>query len=228
MTYKQLQDDVIERCNGDSSQASSALRTRIKRFLNAWYRRILAMPAMSKVRDIPTTITTAAGTAEYTLAATTIRSIYDAMNQYELVERSLGWLRERDAGQTASGNPIAYVIKERTRATIDIILWPTPPAIATLKVDAEGVVTELAADGDFPILPEDYHYMLADGALYNEYLRMGDVNRATLARKDIDIATRDLRVFLNSSTGLRLVPGRAARLGSGRSRLGPYFPSDSW
>jgi hypothetical protein len=226
VTYLQLQDDVLERINQDSSLVSSAPRTRVKRFINEWYRRVLGMPWAGRIRDSATTITTAAGTSEYTVTAASIRDVYDATNDWKLEERSLGWLRERDPGSDATGNPVVFVIKGRTATTLTVVLWPTPTAIATIKVDAEGATTELSANGDIPIIPVDFHHILADGALYHEYMRMGDVQRAQLAKNDIDRGMRELRVFLYSTDTQRLVPGRSSRATRGRSRLGSTFPED--
>lgn len=225
MNYVQLQNDVLERLNHDPTSAN-APRPRIKRFLNEWYRRLLSTPGMSRVRSAATTITTAASTADYTLSVSAIREVYDATNQWRLDERTLGWLRERDPGSAASGTPIVYVVKARTATTITVTLWPTPTAIATINVDGESTATEMIADSDTPILPTDFHYLLVLGALHNEYLRMGDLDRSAMTSAELKAGQRDLRVFLYSAGQTRLVPGRAARVSRGRSRLGSFFPSD--
>lgn len=226
MTYKQIQDDVLDRLNQDNSTTTSGPRTRIKRFINEWYHRLLALPGMSRVRQSATTISAIASTASYTVTAASIRNIYDATNDWNLEERSIGWLRERDPGSDATGNPIVFVITSRTATTLGVTLWPTPTSNGTLNVDAEIAVTDLSGDGDIPIIPIDYHYLLGEGALLNEYMRLGDIDRGHASKQFLDEGKRSLRVFLFSTGTSRLNPGRRARAAHGRSRLGSNFPSD--
>lgn len=227
MTFKTLQDDCLERANFDNTQTTSVPRTRFKRFINTWHRRILSMPTMRKYREAPTTISVVAGTSDYVIATKTIREIYDATNQWRLEPRTLEWLRQRDPGQTATGTPVCWIEKSRTSNSVTVTLWPPPLTNNTLNLDADAPTVDLVNDSDLPLFDEDFHYLLAEGALYQEYMRMGDIGRSQVARQEIQQGITELRKFnLRGGAISSLKPARTTRAARLRSRLGPNYPAD--
>lgn len=82
----------------------SADSTRIKQFINLWYREILAMPGMDRFRDTTLTFATVASQKQYGLpqAISRLRDMYDVTNQRRVWPKTLDWLRNVDPGLTAT------------------------------------------------------------------------------------------------------------------------------
>jgi len=112
MTFKEIQDDALERCNYDNALTSSTPRTRIKRFINEWHRRTLSNPGLRSLRDSTFTFATVASTAQYGLTQTLarVRGIHDRTNDTSLRQVDLAWIRQRDPGLDASGNPLYWAM----------------------------------------------------------------------------------------------------------------------
>lgn len=102
MTFKDLQTAVYRRVKLADSP-SSADATRIKQFINTWYREILAMPGMDRFRDTTLTFTTVPTQKKYGLpqALSRVRDIYDITNQRRVMPRTVDYLRNVDPGLTA-------------------------------------------------------------------------------------------------------------------------------
>lgn len=173
MTYKNIQDDALERLNLPLD-ASSVSRDRIKRYINEGYRWLLADVGMSRVLDGTTTITTAAGTAEYSVTAAAVRAIRDTTTDTLLEEVTLAQLRRRDPGDDDEGDPIHYAVRKTSATTLLVRLWPTPVDERELDVDITASVTDLSADGDIPVFKSEYHDALSVYARMCEYEKMDD------------------------------------------------------
>jgi hypothetical protein len=220
-TFLNLQDDTLERLNLPSD-ASSTARTRVKRYLNEGYRAALGGVGLSRARYATTTITTVAGTAEYSVTATKVRSIRDEANELLLTEATLHDLRAMDPGETSSGTSTYYAVYHyNSTTTLKVRLWPIPSEVLTLDVEILAPVTELSADGDLPLLPADYHYLLSVYARMCEYEKMDDT-RAQQAAQQWRDGLKDLRFFLRKSDTRATIQGGRPRGYS--SSLGPDFP----
>lgn len=114
MTYLELQNQVLEAC-GHTTAASSVQRTRIKRELNLWHRRILTTPGYNVLlRDSEASFDSVASQTTYGLGLPVGRLLGVSCDAYEtvLAERSREWLRREDPGLTASSTPAsAYIPK---------------------------------------------------------------------------------------------------------------------
>lgn len=103
-------------------------------------------------------------------------------------------------------------------------LWPTPSAAVTYYVDHTRIIPDLVNDNDQPLLPEDFHWLLVEGALAKE-LQKKDDDRAKDAKDDYDKGVKALRYFVNCPPDYLPVMGRG---GMGRiSRLGGQYPADT-
>lgn len=113
MTYKEIVDDALEACSYDATAATSAARSRIKRFVNFWHRRFLTRPTLLRfLRDVQAfPLTSVAGQAVYGLpiALGRLVGVHEDTNDVQLVQRDLKWLRTEDPGLTAAGTPLVYV-----------------------------------------------------------------------------------------------------------------------
>jgi hypothetical protein len=215
MTFKNLQDDVLDRLNLTSTDA----RTRIKRHLNERYRRLASTLGMTSVRDSTTTQTTATGTAEYAITAQKIKHIYDATNATYLPETSLADLRQRDPGLDSSGLPQVWAPRKQTATAITIRLWPIPDTAYTLNLDISSALTELSGDSDVPtLIPDDWQWLIGLGARLEEYEKRDDARYMALSR-EYEQGVKDLRYFLRKSNS-RTNTGDPAQPSS---RLGPWY-----
>jgi hypothetical protein len=104
-----------------------------------------------------------------------------------------------------------------------IQLWPTPGSVITYHVDYVRVIPELIIASDEPLLPEDFHWMLVEGALLKEWTKKDDTRRQD-AKAEFEEGLKGLRSWVNSNqdtvASLRRVPLRF-------SQLGPSYPAGS-
>lgn len=75
-----------------------------------------------------------------------------------------------------------------------IALAPTPSAVQTLYVDGTPRTFDLSVDQDEPFIPEDYHDLLVDGAVYDYWLNHGRLKDAQWLRDEIDRVTKALNL----------------------------------
>lgn len=220
-TFLELQDDTLERLNLPTDVSSSA-RTRIKRYINEGYRILMADVGMSRARHSTTTITTVAGTAEYTVTASKIRFMRDTANDMRMDEVALAEIRAMDPGNDSTGNPTCYaVVKYLTPTTMTVRLWPIPSAELTIDVDIVAPVTALSADGDLPVFAAEFHHALSTYARASEYEKMDDTRYRDTMREYVNIV-RQLRHYLRKSDTRAVMQGGSAR--GYHSSLGPTFP----
>jgi hypothetical protein len=226
MTYLELQNRALEALNL-STAASTDPRTRIKKAINDWQRRILTKPQFARLlRDRQLTLTSTAAISTYTLASSVkrINGITDTTNEIPVVRRDLGWLRRQDPGLEIDGIPVAYVfLGSSSSSLLQIQFWPTPQDAYAYLVDYTAQIADMTADTEEPLLPEDFHHVLALGAQADEWRRMDDDRYVTL-RQDINLELQNMNAFLwdlaDSTDERRIGP---------RSRLGAWFPADgSW
>jgi hypothetical protein len=225
MTFLQLQDRALKALNASTATTSEA-RTRVKEAINSWQRRILTKPQFARLlRDRQLTLTSVASTTTYTFASSVkrINGITDTTNDIPLTRRDLGWLRRQDPGLDISGQPVAYVfLGASSSGLLQVQLWPTPSTAYTYTVDYTAQITDMTADAEEPLLPEDFQHVLALGAQADEWRRADD-DRYVQLRQDIDIELRNLNAWLwdlaDSTNERRDLIG-------GRSRLGAWFPVD--
>ncbi len=105
-----------------------------------------------------------------------------------------------------------------------IQLWPTPGSAITYHVDYVRIIPELINPTDEPLLPDDFHYLLVDGALVKEFTKKDDLSRRQAAQNDFEEGIAALRHWLlanpDTVASLRRVPLRW-------SSLGPSYPAGS-
>jgi hypothetical protein len=220
MTFLQIVNDALERLNLPTA-ASSDARTRVMRYVNEGYRLLLADNGMSRARDTTASITQVVGTAEYTVTASKIRAIRDVTNNVRLTEVTLSALRSLDPGDTSTGNPTHYAVRQTSATTVKVRLWPIPTSTDALSCDIVSAVTDLSADGDIPVFASEFHPVLSVYARMCEYEKMDDTRRADARREYIDLV-RQLRFYLRKSDTLSIAQGTRPR--GYASQLGPDFP----
>lgn len=101
-----------------------------------------------------------------------------------------------------------------------VALWPTPSSALTYTIDCDRIVPEMTAPNDQPLLPEDFHYILALGVRMKEYEKQDDTRYAVAAR-EFAKGVSDLKWRLVGN------PVISNKLAEPPSRLGAWYPAGS-
>lgn len=106
------------------------------------------------------------------------------------------------------------------------LLYPTPSTELTYLMDVTRSIHDMVNPLDEPLLPADFHSMLAVGARLDEYEFSDDMGRRRLAEIEWDRWYKKLTTWLVAHPSVRLdlnaEPGRGER-----SSLGAWFPAGS-
>lgn len=106
-----------------------------------------------------------------------------------------------------------------------VYLWPTPTAAATYYVDYRREVVDLANAADEPPFPTDFHPLLVAYAVAREYETKGDPMRSAQAFKRYRTLLSHLKYATQTLSDEIPVMGRNR---AGHSRLGGFYPADTW
>lgn len=164
-----------------------------------------------------------------TLSGTTRVQIGTATNHQRLLDFAIsavgvGLISLYDAA--TGGNEVSRIALGRTNAQFfRIALWPTPAAADTLRLEYISWVRDFSTDYDEPQLPYDYHYLVAIAAKIDE-ARKKDDERWRQWETEYDEGIEQLLTFVNDSPDLIVIPGEFEE--TGRSNLGPAYPSGLW
>lgn len=127
---------------------------------------------------------------------------------------------------SGSGTELARIAIGQYRGNyLGFALWPTPAGAVSYVVDARRELNLLIESKDEPPLPRDFHPMLVKYATYREWERKDD-NRAAIARQQYEMWLSRLKYRLAASGDS--LPVARARGAVGISRLGGYYPADTW
>lgn len=105
-------------------------------------------------------------------------------------------------------------------------LYPTPTAAVTYYVDGELKIVALVDNQDEPMVPEEFHDVLAAYARMCEYEYKGDASRIVIAHREYQTGLSRIKFSVNSHPADSLVMGRPT---SRRfSRYGAWAPATHW
>lgn len=125
------------------------------------------------------------------------------------------------------GTELARIVPGSTRPRYyAFYLWPTPSAAVTYYVDYRREVEDLSAANDEPLLPTDFHPALVAYAVMRERQQKDETERYVLAKKQYDGWVSRLKYHTQTLSAEIPVQGRGALVG--HSRLGSWFPADTW
>ena len=128
---------------------------------------------------------------------------------------------------SSSGNTLAEIpIGATSPRYFRVQLFPTPASAITYYVDGQLHIPSLAQTNDVPMLPEEFHDMLAAYARMREYERLGDDARMSNAGGEYELALSRLKHMIGTSPSEVLVMGQPARRRF--SRYGAWAPAESW
>jgi hypothetical protein len=155
-----------------------------------------------------------------TLNGTTAVQLGTATNIVEIVKLSM---RTTAAGtvtvheDTGTGATLLTLpIGQQFGRFLHVQLWPTPAAVVTYRLDCTREIEDMVQDTDQPLLPRDFHPILALGAEYEEWRKLSD-DRAQMVYQDLEKRLRSLNAWLWD------LPDATMGVAPGRSRLGSWY-----
>ena len=128
---------------------------------------------------------------------------------------------------SSSGNAIAEIpIGATSPRYLRIQLFPTPASAITYYVDGQYNIPVMAVSGDVPMLPDEFHSLLAAYARMREYERQGDKERMRNAGDEYALGVTRLKHAVGTNPAEMLVMGQPTRRRF--SRYGAWAPADTW
>jgi hypothetical protein len=149
-------------------------RLRIRDEINDRLRQVTSTLNLGRTRRASKTFTTVSGTATVVASGiSTLETLYDPTTRKRpLEEVSMPWIRARDAASSVTGAPEVYAVQTHTNDVLTLRLYPKPDAVYSLLADVFATGTELDSPEDEPAFPSDFHDLLVDGVLADEYNRV--------------------------------------------------------
>jgi hypothetical protein len=123
------------------------------------------------------------------------------------------------------GNELVRISIGDVRARYyEFLLHDIPSGTVTYTCDVLRAIPNMSNDTDEFLLPDDFHDLVVDMAELKEVKKSDDPNRYAMLSGLIKDGKRDLAAFMTAHPGW--TPDTDAMV-SGRSRLGPWYPSGS-
>lgn len=140
------------------------------------------------------------------------------VDKFYLSTAAVGAVSLYDA--STGGNELARIPIGATYARyLAIQLYPTPASAITYYVDYVREIPDMANATDEPLLPQDFHWLLVEGALLKEWTKLDDSRRAA-AERDYTKGLNALKYFANCPPDF--LPARRGTMPA-RSRFGAYY-----
>lgn len=167
--------------------------------------------------------------AEVTMTGTTAVTLDSSITSWIRIDKF--YLSEAAVGtvtlheDASGGTELSKIAIGDTYAKYhSVTLWPTPAAVITYTCDITRAITDMVSPLDEPLLPEEFHDLLAIGARVDEYEHTDDA-RWQKAAVEWDEGVKALTSFLIAH------PDRTINLNGQTvpefSRLGSWFPAGS-
>jgi hypothetical protein len=166
---------------------------------------------------------------EVTMTGTTAVSISSAITDWVQIDKF--FLSQAAVGtvtlheDASGGTELSKIgIGDTYAKYLAFLLYPTPSAVVTYTCDVTRSISDMVNPTDEPLLPLDFHQMLAIGARLDEYEHSDDARRA-IAEVEWDRWHKRLTSWIVAHPSVRI--DLNAEGGAGRSRLGAWYPSGS-
>lgn len=169
-------------------------------------------------------------TVEVTMTGVTAVSIATSITSWIQIDKF--YLSEAAVGtvtlheDASGGTELSRIAIGDTYAKyLSFLLYPTPSAVVAYTADVSRGIFDMVNPLDEPLLPQDFHLMLAVGARLDEYEHTDD-GRRRIAEVEWDRWTKKLTSWIVAHPSVR-IDLNAEGGGSGASRLGGMFPAGS-
>ena len=164
----------------DSTSGSDTGTARVEVVRSNGYRRSLSV--------------TMTGTTAVSLGSA-ITDVIDVINFY-LSAAAVGTVTLNAGNPEASGVEIARIpIGSLYPRYLQFALVPTPSSALTYYLDGLIDLADIAQSTDEPPIPPDFHDILVDGAVHDEWVAKGRTQEARELRADIEFRIGQLRAF---------------------------------
>lgn len=107
---------------------------------------------------------------------------------------------------------------------LGVQLWPTPSGAVTYYVDYTRTIPDMSIANDEPLIPEDFHWLLVEGALVKEWTKKDDAERREAARLEWNIGLSALKYHVTCPADF--LPSRTDR--PEKNRFGSQYPAVKW
>lgn len=210
MNYLQLINAVLREVNEVELTAIASARgiqTSVSDFINKSQRDIINSEVEWPFTVAAGTITTTAGTAEYTKPATAKTIDFDSFTVQESAttpEKVLKFisfneylerLNEADTNPNASARALPQYVYFTPDENIG--LSPVPDASTyTVRYYYYATHTDMTAAADVPVIPERFHDVIVNRARYYTHMLRSDTQFSQLALRDYDAGLNRMRVEL--------------------------------
>jgi hypothetical protein len=167
--------------------------------------------------------------AEVTMTGVTAVSLdatiatWTQIDKFYLSEAAVGSVTlHADSG---AGDELSQIaIGDTSAKFISFTLYPTPSDVITYTADIMRGIGDMSNPLDEPLLPADFHDLLAIGARLDEYEHTDD-NRRRLAEVEWDEGLKALTSWIVATPSTRI--DLNGIIEPRPSRLGPWYPSGS-
>lgn len=204
MTFDELVTEVKDRLNLTSADAN----TRIGRAINAYYRRVtssLGLQVARRVAGVQASTTLGSVTLTFAGIERIERIFDDRSGSIRMLEEVTYDQLRMDAPPTGD-TPTQYAIETVGPSSVTVRINAVPQSVFVLKAD--GLETAATLVGSLePQFSEDFHDVLVEGVLVDEYRKLERVALSKEAKDSFEQRLSELRFFLVKSNGLRLQQG---------------------
>ena len=210
MNYLQLINAVLREVNEVELTAIASARgiqTSVSDFINKSQRDIINSEVEWPFTVAAGSITTTAGTAEYTKPATAKTIDFDSFTVQEsasTAEKKLSYisfneylekLNEADTNPSGGGQALPQYVYFTPDENIG--LSPVPDASTyTVRYYYYATHTDMTAATDVPVIPERFHDVIVNRARYYTHMLRSDTQFSQLALRDYDAGLNRMRVEL--------------------------------
>jgi hypothetical protein len=98
---------------------------------------------------------------------------------------------------SGSGTELSKIgIGDTYASFLSFLLYPTPSGVVTYTLDITRSIADMSNDTDEPLLPEDFHDLLLDGAELQELTKSDDPSRYAMVREQWEQGKRELMAWV--------------------------------
>ena len=143
--------------------------------VNRAYKKICNAFRFYEIDDTDTSIATVDGTSSYSVPSG-IREIISMKvtgdTEYQILQQEMGWYERQDTTDDNKGLPEYYI-----RHGSLFYFWPTPDDAYDIRIQYRTMPDDMSADGDEPVIPEEWHEAIAASAASTACFKYGMAQR---------------------------------------------------
>ena len=209
MTFTEIVDEIRDRLSLTSPDASE----RVGRLVNWSYRRLLGSVGMSDSTRQEVSQSVAFGVESRTFTFDNVLKLYRVWH-YAGGESTPTYVDHvsideiREDTQVELSLPRRYAVFSQTATSITILVDVSIVGSVVLHADAQVRTPLLLAGNDVPNFDENYHNVLVESVLKDEYRKEEKVELASMSQRDYERGVSELRLFIAKNNYLTFQQGR--------------------